>query len=274
MSRFKAFAIHFALSLAIFVFLAYLVLAHWYPDFFFDSDGGWQGIRIIVLVDLVLGPLLTLVVYKAGKPGLKFDLSMIALVQSVCLVAGVWVVYSERPIALVYSDGYFYSVSAGAYRDAELPVPELSSFPGRPPKRLISVLPEDPGEQSKIRRDALRENVPLRLVAKYYEAFDWEKANRDDTPLPLSRIRARDPEGALLVKWLIGNGGTLEDYAFFPYAGRYGLKIVGVSRKSGKIQGVLPMPLYGPDGPSASELSNGQTPEPIAGAPNAATIAD
>ena len=42
--------------MVIFIIIGYLILFHWYPDFFFASDGGWQGIRIIAFVDLVLGP--------------------------------------------------------------------------------------------------------------------------------------------------------------------------------------------------------------------------
>ena len=52
MTRYRAFAIHLGISLAIFTVLAYLVLAVWYPDLFFTTDGGWQGIRIIIAVDL------------------------------------------------------------------------------------------------------------------------------------------------------------------------------------------------------------------------------
>ena len=69
MSRYLAAFYHLLISLVIFVFLAYLVVFVWYPDFFFDIDGGWEGMRIIIAVDLVLGPMLTLVVFKAGKPG-------------------------------------------------------------------------------------------------------------------------------------------------------------------------------------------------------------
>lgn len=103
MNRFGAFAIHLGISLVIFAVLGYLIVFQWYPDFFFTSDGGWQGIRIVALVDLVLGPTLTLVVYKKGKPSLKFDLTVIALLQTACLIAGVYVVWSERPVAMVFS---------------------------------------------------------------------------------------------------------------------------------------------------------------------------
>jgi hypothetical protein len=71
LNRFPAFGIHLGLSFVIFVVLAYLVIFVWYPSFFFDTDSGWRGMQIIVGIDLVLGPMLTLVVFKAGKPELK-----------------------------------------------------------------------------------------------------------------------------------------------------------------------------------------------------------
>ena len=98
-----------------FVFLAYLVLAHWFPSFFYSIDGGWEGMRIIIGVDLILGPSLTLMVFKVGKPGLKLDLTLIGLFQSICLMAGVYVVYSERPLFFIYYDQHFYSTSADTF---------------------------------------------------------------------------------------------------------------------------------------------------------------
>src|ERR1700741_1219082 len=112
MSRYKVFLVHLGISLPIFGLLAYLVVKVWYPDFFFYTDGGWQGLRLLLGVDLVLGPLLTLIVYRAGKPGLRFDLSMIGLVRATCLLIGVWIVRDQRPLAIVYVDGAFYTVCA------------------------------------------------------------------------------------------------------------------------------------------------------------------
>ncbi len=81
------------------------------------TDGGWQGLRLLLGVDLVLGPLLTLIVYRAGKPGLRFDLTAIGIIQATCLAAGIWIVHGERPLAMVYSDGSFYSVTAQSFRE-------------------------------------------------------------------------------------------------------------------------------------------------------------
>ena len=80
-TRLNAFLIHFSISLVIFFILLYFILVQWYPQPLFSTDGGWRVIRIIAVVHLMLGPLLTLIVFKPGKKGLKFDLSMIALVQ-------------------------------------------------------------------------------------------------------------------------------------------------------------------------------------------------
>jgi len=54
----------------------------WYPPPLFQLLGGFELLLLIVAVDIALGPLLTLVVFKSGKKRLKFDLSVIALLLS------------------------------------------------------------------------------------------------------------------------------------------------------------------------------------------------
>jgi hypothetical protein len=101
MSRWKAGVLHFLISLAIFLGLLAVILLLWYPGILFNIDSGWAGLQLVIGVDLIAGPVLTLVVFKAGKKGLSFDLSCIAFFQAACMAAGMWVIYSERPIALV-----------------------------------------------------------------------------------------------------------------------------------------------------------------------------
>ena len=103
MNRWKAFALHFALSVAVFASLLGIIMTLWYPGVLFNIDGGWSGLKLVMGVDVILGPLLTLVIFRAGKPGLKFDLGCIAALQIACMTAGVWVVYQSRPIALVFA---------------------------------------------------------------------------------------------------------------------------------------------------------------------------
>lgn len=143
MSRWKAFTIHFGISLLLFVALLAIIVFIWYPGILFRADGGWHGLRIVVAVDLVLGPLLTLVVFKAGKPGLKFDLSCIATLQAVCLGIGMWIVYQERPLAVVLAWDTFYSINSDEFEAYGKDVAILESFSGSTPKMLYIELPEN-----------------------------------------------------------------------------------------------------------------------------------
>ncbi|HEX7036174.1 MAG TPA: hypothetical protein VF210_10390 [Pseudomonadales bacterium] len=241
MNRFGAFLIHLGISLVIFAVLAYVVLYVWYPDFFFASDGGWQGIRIIVMVDLVLGPTLTLVVFNRKKPRreLRRDLSIIGTFQAICLVAGTYIVYMERPLALVYSDGQFFSVSADDYRDAGLPVPDLSGLPGPYPKRVIVELPDDYRAQAEVRQQAIQNRTPLRTLAQYYVPFDYARLDADKEALTAEALQEREQRTGDVSAWLARHGGNIDDYAFFRFGARYQYLILGLSRADGRIVGLM-----------------------------------
>ncbi|MBQ13092.1 MAG: hypothetical protein QGG67_15325 [Gammaproteobacteria bacterium] len=143
MSRWKAFAIHFCISLAVFLVLLAIIVFIWYPGILFGVDGGWNGLRIIIGVDLVLGPLLTLIVFKTGKPSLKFDLSCIATFQILCLLAGTWIVYGERPLALILAYDTIYALAAQEFELYERDITFIDDYPGSSPKMIYVELPED-----------------------------------------------------------------------------------------------------------------------------------
>lgn len=116
-NRWQAFAIHLAISIVIFLLLA-AVIYRWYPGVLFKYDGGLEGIKLIAGVDLVIGPLLTLLVYNTAKKSLKKDLTIIGVLQIACLIGGMWTVYQTRPVAVVYADGAFRSMPYLLYQDA------------------------------------------------------------------------------------------------------------------------------------------------------------
>lgn len=242
MNRIGAFLIHLGISLVIFGVLAAIVVYVWYPGFFFGTDGGWQGIRIIVLVDLVLGPLLTLVVFNRKKPRFELtrDLTLIGMFQSICLIAGTYVVYMERPLALVYLDGQFFSMSADDYQEAGMAVPDFRDIPGPYPKKVAVDLPEDYAAQSRIRRQALEERKPLRAYADLYRPLSNERLHAAREAFNNQALIEKNEDR--VADWLAAHGGSLDDYAFFPYGARYGYTFLGVSKDSGEILGTLGIP--------------------------------
>ena len=174
MSRFKAFAIHFAISFVIFLIILYFILVQWYPEPLFSTDGGWRVIRIIVGVDLILGPLLTLIVFKSGKKGLKFDLSMIALVQFLALSWGIWTTYNERPAAIIYTLDFFTPVPAYQLAEQGITTKELKQFGDSWPIIIYSDIPKE--KQQEALYKAMRAQKPLYLLTEYYTKFSKEQA--------------------------------------------------------------------------------------------------
>ncbi|MGV0033418.1 MAG: hypothetical protein ACNYPE_00120 [Candidatus Azotimanducaceae bacterium WSBS_2022_MAG_OTU7] len=236
MSRYLASFYHFLISLAVFVVLAYLILVEWYPGILYTIDGGWEGMRIIIGVDLVLGPLLTLIVFKSGKPGLKFDLAVIALVQSSCLLAGTFVVYDERPLALVYYDKRFYTVSADTFADYDRPVPE---FQGQDlPVYLYSEVPEDPIEKADFLNERHLLGQPAWIYEPTYRPMDLFLERIIEQGFPIEDLWALDLSGQLAM-WVEEHGEDERDYAFYPVKSRYNDGFIVIHRANKEIIDVI-----------------------------------
>ena len=116
MNRYQAFGSHLLISLVIFAVILVCITQYWYPGILFDTGNGWKAIGLIIGIDLVLGPLLTLLVFNPKKNSLKFDLSVIAAVQVAALSYGTWTIYQSHPVAVAFINNHFVTL----YNNAEL----------------------------------------------------------------------------------------------------------------------------------------------------------
>ncbi len=126
MTRWKASGIHFSISLMIGIFALSMLYFVYYPQPYFEPAGASKLVFILLGVDVVLGPLLTLVVFKSGKKLLKLDLSMIAVVQMAALLYGLHIMWAARPVFVVASVDRFELVYAGDITNEAL---AASTFP-------------------------------------------------------------------------------------------------------------------------------------------------
>jgi hypothetical protein len=124
--RLKASAIHLTLSLVIAVLAAALVFGVWYPYPYREISGGREMFLILVTVDVILGPLMTLAVFNRVKPWpvMRRDLIVIAVVQLFALGYGLWTVCIARPVHLVFEYNRFSVVHA-----VDIPPQELTKVP-------------------------------------------------------------------------------------------------------------------------------------------------
>src|SRR6218665_1691953 len=106
-NRYQAFAAHLLGSCLVAALSAFLVFWVWYPAQF-ASMSGVTGIFLILLgVDVVVGPVITLIVFNRAKPELKRDLAIVLLLQIAALGYGLHTVFTARPAYLVFSADRF-----------------------------------------------------------------------------------------------------------------------------------------------------------------------
>ncbi len=241
MSRYKAFAIHLGISLAIFLFLLMLIVFVWYPQPYFAADGGWQGIRLIAGVDLVLGPLLTLVVFKAGKPGLRFDLTLIGLAQAAALAVGIYLVHDQRTAMVVYADGAFYSLNSQQIHDAGERAATLQRAASRAPAFAYVQLPEDKKAALDVKMRIFKDGRPLYLRGELYEPLDTRAL-----PAVIARgadvqalTQAHPEEQAVLTRFLDKQKQPAEAFVFVPLYCRYDDVLLVLDKRDGRIVDAL-----------------------------------
>src|SRR5712692_5969992 len=111
-TRWQASGLHLLISIAIAAAVLALMLSLWYPGPLFEAAGGNDLLFILVAVDVVVGPLITLVIFRSGKRGLKFDLAVIGVLQIGALVYGMHAAYLARPVFIVFVVDQFQVASA------------------------------------------------------------------------------------------------------------------------------------------------------------------
>ena len=103
-----ASVIHIGISLLIFSAIVVWMLTSLYPSFYFNMSGGIEGLFLMFGVDVVIGPLITFLVFNPHKKRKEIisDLLIIAVMQFSALGYGFYTVYRERPwLTVVYDMG-------------------------------------------------------------------------------------------------------------------------------------------------------------------------
>ena len=154
-TRKQAFLTHLSVSMAVFFVLLYLIIFKWYPSYYFHIDGGYRGMATLFFVDVVLGPGLTLLVFKPGKPRLKFDMSVIIVLQIVALTWGLKSVFFERPALTVFYDGKFSCMNHSEVADFNLE--RLVLEDKGPPLLAVLPRPDTHNEYQQMMLEAFRQ---------------------------------------------------------------------------------------------------------------------
>jgi hypothetical protein len=212
-SRWQAAGAHLLICIAIAAGVVTLMLAVWYPRPLFEAAGGNNLLFIVVGVDVVLGPLLTLIVFRSGKPGMNFDLAVIGMVQLAALAYGGYVVAFARPAFIVFVKDRFELATAAELDPVELAAakyPEFRAPPWGGPLLAAADMPTDPAERKKL-IDAAMAGMDLHQFPRYYVPYTQRTKEVLASAQPIARLRATEPDTAKAVDEWLASSGTKEE---------------------------------------------------------------
>lgn len=237
MTRWQASGIHLSLSLLVAVAAFAVMLLVWYPRPLFEAAGGTGLLFILVAVHLVIGPLLTLIIFKAGKRGLRFDLVAIAALQLGALLYGIYVTFEARPVYIVLVKDQFEVVSAAQIPPEQLALarrPEFRRLPISGPELVYSEL--DERDRQEVIMSVLSGGPDVQLRPRHYVPYAERRKEALAQAKPLEHARRTWPEaGPRIEKYLAESGRKDGELVYVPGLAPFGWIIALLDAKTGEL---------------------------------------
>ena len=236
--RLRAFSLHFLASVIVVGMALIVMRLVWYPTPFASLLGWVDLLWVVVGVDLVLGPVLTFLVYAPGKKSLRFDLAVIVLVQLSALGYGIYTSAQGRPIYLVFVVDRFETVSPVDFTQEEITAAKNSpylNFPWSGPKPIGTKMPTDRSEKNAVLFSSVA-GGGLKVMPRYYQPYSSASALAIEKGKKLSDIQKLKPQQvAIIEKWIRDENKNPDDVVFVPLMGKFNFGLVMLDAKTGEI---------------------------------------
>jgi hypothetical protein len=242
----KAAAYHLAATLVVAVLSAGIVFGVWYPFPYREMAGGTNLFLILVAVDLVCGPLLTLVLFDPNKSRreLSLDISLVVLLQLGALGYGLYSVAQARPVYLVFEVDRFRMVSVADIQPEKLR-PELGGLqilPWSGPKVIGVRSPVDPEEKIKSLELSLQGIEPS-ARPDWWQDYELTKQQVIQKAQSVESLRSRQPEAIDLINEAVkASGKSKAEIGWLPITSFKSTDwVVFVDLKSAKLLAYAPV---------------------------------
>ena len=179
--RIKAFGLHLLGSVSVLTLILGALYFGWYrwPGWYLTDVS--RVVMVMVGVDVVIGPLLTLIIADQKKPrrDLKRDIGIIIAAQLCALLYGSVSLWNGRPLYYAFSENVLQQVQAYDIdsKEAELGQnqnPGLAPHWYSTPRWIWAPLPEDKEQAEKIAAQAVTGGDDVISMPKYFKP--WEDA--------------------------------------------------------------------------------------------------
>ncbi len=238
---------HLAVSALIAAMCAALVFAVWYPYPYSELASGRELFALVVSVDVVIGPLLSLVVYNPKKPRRELwrDIGTVFVLQLAALGYGLHSVTQARPVWLAFEKDQFRVVAV-----PDIDTASLAQAPGGMAQlswtgpKTIGVKLLDGGGPEFLRSIQLSmEGIHPAFRPERWVDYDSQRSEVIKRSKPLSELKRKRPEHSPLIDEAVRKSGFAEiDLGYLPLvAAQHTDWIVAVSLKDGTPKLYLPI---------------------------------
>ncbi len=241
----RASAIHLVLSLIISVLASLLVFGLWYPYPYREISGGRELFFLVTAVDVVIGPLITLVIFNRIKTPrhLVMDFTMVGFLQIAALSYGLWTVFTARPVHLVFEYYRIAVVHAADIDPATLTqAPHaLQALPLTGPT-LLSLRPFKDGEEQLESTMMALNGVPQAAQPALWQPWDLARADILKESRPVAQLKERfGAQMALIDSTIASTGHSVDTLRYLPLVGRKVGWTVLIDGESTEPVGFLPL---------------------------------
>ena len=178
LNRYQAFGLHLLGSVSVAFFSSALVFLVWYRWPLAAATGVTEIFAMLLAIDVVIGPCVTLIVFNPKKKKLKYDLAIVTVLQIAALLYGLHAVFIARPVYLVFNADRFDLVYANDLTVEKLRTvtdPRFKSIPLFGAKVVAAQSPDDVKARNKILFNALQGGDDLPQLPQYYVPYVDEK---------------------------------------------------------------------------------------------------
>ena len=244
----RAFAVHLGISMLVAALAFWLVFGLWFPYPYGELAGGRRLFLLLLAVDVVLGPLLTFVVFNPRKRLREklLDFSVIGLLQLGALGYGLWTVSQARPVHLVYEYSRLAVVSAAQLTDEQLQKapPELRKLPLTGPT-LLSLRPLKDAKEQFDSTMLAASGVPQAAQPELWQPYDAGRAAILETARPLDGLKTKYPAEIALIDSAIAKTGKPADrLLYMPVLSRDTAWSVLIDAETARPVGFVPLDPY------------------------------
>jgi hypothetical protein len=237
--RFRAFFYHLLVSGLAALLALWLIFVIWYPSSLSEAVGVTSIFLILLCVDVIVGPLMTLLVAKEGKKSLKFDLMVIVIIQLAAFAYGMGVIASGRPVWIVFAKDRFDVVRVHEIEQKHIDAAEEqfkhASWFG--PQWIAARLPQDQRQLNDLVFESVAGGADLAYRPDSYVDYESELEAIKSRSFALSELYKYNVEGDvknILSKWP-------EASAYLPLMARKQELTVLINKQSGKVISIVPL---------------------------------